>query len=85
MNSNAWPWRLVFPSIEIINNSRFERRSKVWTTNKRNFGCVTIAIATRGDGVCELKLTHDGALEGWEEKTREGWAVILEGLARVLR
>ena len=47
---------------------------------------VTIDVAPRDDGAAaELTLTHDGVLEGWEEKTREGWAVILEGLARVLR
>jgi len=46
---------------------------------------VTIDIAPIGDDGAELTLTHDGVLEGWEEKTREGWAVILEGLARVVR
>lgn len=45
---------------------------------------VTIDVAPSGESRCELTLTHDGVLEGWEEKTKQGWETILEGLARVL-
>lgn len=30
---------------------------------------------------CELTLTHEGVLPEWSERTREGWAMILESLA----
>jgi uncharacterized protein YndB with AHSA1/START domain len=45
---------------------------------------VTIDIVPSGDAAAELTLTHDGVLEGWEEKTKAGWETILEGLARVV-
>lgn len=45
---------------------------------------VTIDVAPAGDRAAELTLTQDGVIEGWEEKTREGWRTILEGLARVV-
>ena len=45
---------------------------------------VTIDIVPRGDAGSALTLTHDGVLEGWEEKTKAGWRTILEGLARVV-
>lgn len=46
---------------------------------------VTIDIVPTGDDGAELTLTHEGVLEGWEEKTREGWGLMLEGLAEALR
>src|ERR1043165_7111000 len=45
---------------------------------------VTIDIAPNGDDAAELTLTHEGVLDGWEEKTKAGWATILEALARVV-
>ena len=45
---------------------------------------VTINIAPKGDDDAELTLTHDGVLDGWEEKTKAGWETILEALARVV-
>jgi uncharacterized protein YndB with AHSA1/START domain len=41
---------------------------------------VTIEIVPAGSE-CELTLTHDGVLSEYEEKTKEGWTRILEGLA----
>ena len=45
---------------------------------------VTIDIEPR-DGGSALTLTQDGVLDEWAETTREGWAGILEGLAKTLR
>ncbi len=41
----------------------------------------TVALAFRplGDG-CEVTLTHDGVLEGFAERTADGWGGILERL-----
>jgi uncharacterized protein YndB with AHSA1/START domain len=41
---------------------------------------VTVEIIPAASGV-DLRLTHDGVLPEYEEKTREGWTRILEGLA----
>jgi uncharacterized protein YndB with AHSA1/START domain len=47
------------------------------------FTRVTIDIAPLGSG-CELTLTHEGVLPEWREKSKEGWTMILDGLAEVL-
>ncbi len=47
------------------------------------FTRVTIDIAPLGSG-CELTLTHEGVLPEWLEKSKEGWTMILDGLAEVL-
>lgn len=46
---------------------------------------VTIAIEPEAGG-CTLTLTHemDPQWAAWTEKTREGWTMILAGLARIL-
>jgi len=44
---------------------------------------VSIDIAP-ADGGSELTLTHDGVWEDWEERTRQGWTMILDNLASVL-
>lgn len=44
---------------------------------------VTVTIATDGDGSL-VTLTHDGVWSDWEERTRHGWGMILDGLARTL-
>ncbi len=46
---------------------------------------LTIDIVPSGDHGSELTLTQEGVLPEYEEKTREGWAGILEGLAGTLR
>ncbi|HEU4959564.1 MAG TPA: SRPBCC domain-containing protein [Sphingomonas sp.] len=44
---------------------------------------VTIAIAPDGGGA-RLTLTHEGIWPDYEDKTREGWTMILASLATVL-
>lgn len=44
---------------------------------------VTLDISPAGNG-CELTLTHDDVLVEWAERTREGWTLILENLAKQL-
>lgn len=46
---------------------------------------VSIAITAKGDG-CTLTLTHemDPEWAAYEDRTREGWTMILGSLARVL-
>jgi len=44
---------------------------------------VTIDIAPLESG-CELTLVHEGVLPEWAERTRGGWGMILEALARSL-
>ncbi len=45
---------------------------------------VSIDIVPSGNGGSDLTLTQESVTEGWEEKTREGWRGILEGLAAAL-
>ncbi|WP_445146478.1 SRPBCC family protein [Dyella sp. Tek66A03] len=44
---------------------------------------VTIELERDGDG-CLLTLTHEGVLPDWSERTKEGWAMILNHLADTL-
>ena len=44
---------------------------------------VTIAIRSQGQG-SRLTLTHEGVWTDFEERTREGWAMILAGLAATM-
>lgn len=44
---------------------------------------VTIELEHDGDG-CLLTLTHEGVLPEWSERTKEGWAMILNHLADTL-
>jgi uncharacterized protein YndB with AHSA1/START domain len=44
---------------------------------------VTIDIAADGEG-SRITLTHEGVWEGWQDKTRQGWTTIFDGLARAL-
>ena len=54
-----------------------------WTSFSDERTRVTIALAPNGDGTL-LTLTHEGVWEGWQDKTRQGWTMILDGLARTL-
>lgn len=54
-----------------------------WTSFSDERTRVTVAIAPDGDGAL-LTLTHEGVWADWEEKTRQGWTMILDGLARTL-
>lgn len=44
---------------------------------------VSVEIEPDGDG-SRLTLTHEGVWVDFEERTRHGWAMIVEGLARAL-
>jgi uncharacterized protein YndB with AHSA1/START domain len=44
---------------------------------------VTVAIADETRG-CDLTLTHDGVLAEYAERTKQGWEMILDSLARIL-
>ena len=52
-----------------------------WTSLSAERTRITVEIAPDGDGSL-LTLTHKGVLADWEEKTRQGWATLLDGLAR---
>jgi len=54
-----------------------------WTSFSDERTRVTIAIAPEGDG-SRLTLTHEGVWEDWQDKTRQGWTMILDGLAGAL-
>jgi len=53
-----------------------------WTSMGEERTRVTVTIAADGDGSL-LTLTHEGVWADYEAQTRKGWAMILEGLARV--
>lgn len=44
---------------------------------------VMVDIVPAGMG-CELSLTHEGVLPEYAEQTKEGWTIILRGLAKTL-
>jgi len=54
-----------------------------WTSFSEERTRVAVAIAPDGD-VALLTVTHEGVWPDWEEKTRQGWTTILDGLARTL-
>ncbi len=60
------PWRLAFD---------------FWTSFSDERTRVTIEIAPDGEDTI-LTLTHEGVWDDYEERTRQGWTMILEGLAR---
>jgi len=44
---------------------------------------VNVDITPRADG-CELTLTHEGVWDEWEERTRQGWEMLLGKLGEVV-
>jgi len=54
-----------------------------WTSFSEERTRVTVVIAADGDG-SRITLTHEGVWVDYEERTREGWTMILDGLARTL-
>jgi len=54
-----------------------------WTSFSDERTRITLDIALEGDG-SRLTLTHEGVWEGWQDKTRQGWTTILDGLASAL-
>ncbi len=44
---------------------------------------ITITIEPDGDG-SRLTLRHEGVWPDWEDRTRRGWTMILDGLERAL-
>jgi uncharacterized protein YndB with AHSA1/START domain len=54
-----------------------------WTSFSEERTRVTIDIAADGDG-SRLTLRHEGVWADYEDRTRQGWTAILDGLARTL-
>ncbi len=54
-----------------------------WTSFSGERTRVTVAIVPDGDG-SRVTLTHAGVWADYEERTRKGWTMILDGLARTL-
>ena len=54
-----------------------------WTSFSDERTRVTIDITPDGDGSL-LTLTHEGVWADYEDRTRQGWTMILDGLARAL-
>jgi uncharacterized protein YndB with AHSA1/START domain len=54
-----------------------------WTSFSDERTRVTVTIEPDGDG-SRLTLTHDGVWADWQDKTRQGWTMILDGLAHTL-
>ena len=54
-----------------------------WTNLSAERTRVTVTIAPDGDGAL-LTLSHEGVWPDYEARTRQGWTMILDGLARVL-
>jgi uncharacterized protein YndB with AHSA1/START domain len=54
-----------------------------WTSFSDERTRVTIDIEPAGEG-SRLTLAHEGVWADYEERTRQGWTMILDGLARAL-
>jgi uncharacterized protein YndB with AHSA1/START domain len=54
-----------------------------WTSFSAERTRVTVTIAPDGDGA-RLTLTHQGVWADYEDRTRRGWTMMLEGLARTM-
>lgn len=54
-----------------------------WTGFSDERTRVTVIVAPDGEGSL-LTLVHEGVWPDYEERTRQGWTTILEGLARTL-
>lgn len=54
-----------------------------WTSFSAERTRVTVAIAADGDGSL-ITLRHEGVWADYEDRTRQGWTMILDGLARTL-
>ena len=52
-----------------------------WTGFSEKRTRVTVSIAPDGTGA-HLTLTHEGVWTDYEDRTRQGWTMILEGLER---
>ena len=54
-----------------------------WTSFSDERTRVAVTITADGEGAL-LTLTHEGVWADWEEKTRQGWTMILDGLAKAI-
>lgn len=54
-----------------------------WTSFSDERTRITVTIAPDGDGSL-LTLTHEGVWADYEDRTRQGWTMILDGLARAI-
>lgn len=54
-----------------------------WTSFSDERTRITIDIAPEGGGA-RLTLTHEGVWADYEERTRHGWGVVLDNLAKTL-
>ncbi len=54
-----------------------------WTSFSEERTRVAVTIASDGDGSL-ITFTHEGVWADYEEKTRQGWTMVLEGLAKTV-
>jgi len=54
-----------------------------WTSFSDERTRLTVTIAPDGDGSL-ITLTHEGVWADYEEKTRQGWTMVLEALAKAV-
>jgi uncharacterized protein YndB with AHSA1/START domain len=54
-----------------------------WTNFSAERTRITVAIVPDGDG-SRMTLAHEGVWADYEDRTRQGWTMILEGLARTV-
>ena len=54
-----------------------------WTSFSDERTRITVTIAPDGDGSL-ITLTHEGVWADYEEKTRQGWTMVLEALAKAV-
>ena len=54
-----------------------------WTSMGEERTRITVTIAPDGDGSL-ITLTHEGVWPDYEERTRHGWTMVLDGLAKAV-
>ena len=54
-----------------------------WTSFGEERTRITVAIAPDGDGSL-VTLTHEGVWPDYEDRTRHGWTMVLDGLAKAV-
>jgi uncharacterized protein YndB with AHSA1/START domain len=70
---------------EYLEIDRPRRLSFVFSVNESELSTVTVEIAPADEG-CDLTLTHDihPRFAAYAERSKQGWEMMLDGLARAL-